>query len=429
MEYRINQPDGTQRLIHDRSFSVRDGEGNVTKVVGLAQDITERKALEEQLLHAQRMEAVGQLTGGVAHDFNNLLGVMIGNTELLGDRIGGDEKAGRNIAALTQAIDRAASLTSRLLAFSRQQKLSPVAADVTDLIGGLKDMLQRTLNETIDLRIDVVPELWPATIDPHQFENALVNLAVNARDAMPQGGKLTIETANVTLDETYAEQQHEVLPGDYVMVAVSDTGTGMPPEVLEKVFEPFFTTKEFGKGSGMGLSMVYGFVKQSNGHITIYSEIGHGSTVKFFMPRSHEAAAKQAAWDDPPEFAGGSERILVVEDEESVREISVSILKNQGYDVVEAADGKQAIRLLKNGDPFDLLFIDVVLPGGLNGVEFAEQAKRIQPGVKTLYTTGYAENAVVHYGRLAPGVTMVNKPYRRAELLEKVRNILDDTTT
>jgi PAS domain S-box-containing protein len=424
-EYRFLKPDGQVTWVYGQSSPELDGDGEIIGHVGTVTDITELKALEEQLLHAQRMEAVGQLTGGVAHDFNNLLGVMIGNTEMLGDRIGGDAKAGHNIAALTQAIDRASSLTSRLLAFSRQQKLSPVAADVTELIGGLKDMLQRTLGETVDLRVDVTPDLWPATIDPPQFENALVNLAVNARDAMAQGGKLTIETANVTLDETYAEQHEEVTPGDYVMAAVSDTGTGMAPEVLEKVFEPFFTTKDVGKGSGLGLSMVYGFVKQSNGHVTIYSETGHGTTVKLYMPRYHEAAAKQAARDDPPEFAPGSERILVVEDDEGMREISVTILKDQGYEVVEAADGGQAIRHLENGDPFDLLFTDVVLPGGLNGVEIAEQAKRIQPGIKVLYTTGYAENAVVHHGRLAPGVTLVNKPYRRAELLEKVRAILD----
>lgn len=232
------------------------------------------------------MEVVGQLTGGVAHYFNNLLCVIIGNAEMLEDRVGDDEKAKHNIEALIKAIDSAASLTNRLLAFSRQQILSPVSTDITDLVSSLEDMLQRTLGETIDLKVGGTPDLWLATIDPHQFENALVNLAINAREAMPQGGSLTIETANVTLGETNAEQQEEVTAGDYVKVAVSDTGTGMPPEVLDKVFEPFFTTKEVGEGSGLGLSMVYGFAKQSNGHITISSEVGHGTTVKLYMPRS-----------------------------------------------------------------------------------------------------------------------------------------------
>ena len=320
-------------------------------------------------------------------------------------------------------------MTQRLLAFSRQTTLSPVAARVSDLIGSLRDLLQRTLGETVDLRVEVAPHLWIATIDSHQFENALVNLAVNARDAMPQGGTLTIETANVTLGETHAEQYEEVTPGDYVQVAVSDTGTGMPPEVLEKVFEPFFTTKDVGEGSGLGLSMVYGFVKQSKGHITIYSEVGHGTTVKLYMPRSVEDLLQEGTKDDTQEYALGSERILVVEDDEHLRVVPVRTLRNQGYEVVEAGDGKEAIKHLKDGRAFDLLFTDVVLPGGMNGVEIAEEAKRIHPNIKVLFTTGYAENAVVHNGMLDPGVTLVNKPYRRVALLEKVRAILDSEDT
>jgi PAS domain S-box-containing protein len=398
--------------------------GGSESFIGSITDLTELKVLETQLRQSQKMEAVGQLTGGIAHDFNNLLAVMLGNTEMLGDSID-DEKAKHNIEALIKAVGRAESLTNRLLAFSRQQTLSPVAAYVTDLIGGLEDMLRRTLGETVDLRVEAGLDLWPATIDPHQFENALVNLAVNARDAMPQGGRLTVEIANVTLDETHAAQYEEVTPGDYVMVAVSDTGAGMPPEVLEKVFEPFFTTKEVGEGSGLGLSMVYGFVKQSNGHVTIDSEAGHGTKVELYMPRSREAVTRKDAAKDTPKFAPGSERILVVEDDESVREIPATILRDHGYVVVEAADAKQAIRHLKDGKPFDLLFTDVILPGGMNGVEIADQAKTLQPGIKVLYTTGYAENLVVHHGRLDPDKTLVNKPYRRAELLEKVRSMLD----
>jgi len=303
--------------------------------------------------------------------------------------------------------------------------LSPDAVDVTGLIGSLENMLQRALGETVDLRVEAAPDLWLATIDAHQLKDALVNLALNARDAMPQGGKLTFETANVTLDETYAEQNQEVTSGDYVQVAVSDTGAGIPPEVLEKVFEPFFTTKEVGKGSGLGLSMVFGFAKQSKGHITIYSEVGHGTTVKLYIPRSEEDFVQAGAKDDMHEFAQGSERILVVEDDENVRRDPVIFLRDQGYEVVEAGDGKEAIERLKDGLPFDLLFTDVVLPGGMNGVEIAEQAKRINPGIKVLFTTGYAENAIVHHGKLDAGETLVNKPYRQAELLGKVRAMLD----
>ena len=286
-------------------------------------------------------------------------------------------------------------------------------------------MLRRTLEESIDLTIVGTPGLWPATIDPHQFENALVNLAINARDAMLQGGTLVIETANVTLDETYAAQHQEVTPGDYVKVSVSDTGAGMSPEVLEKAFEPFFTTKEVGKGSGLGLSMVYGFAKQSNGHVTIYSEISHGTTIKLYLPRSMEVAAPKNAKFNRTESRRGSQRILVVEDDENVRQASVGILHSQGYEVVEASDGKEAIKHLQGDQPFDLLFTDVVLPGGMNGMEIAAQAKRLQPNIKILYTSGYAEHALVHNGRLDHGVALVNKPYRRTELLDKVQAMLD----
>jgi PAS domain S-box-containing protein len=298
-----------------------DASGEVSSINGTARDITAKKLLEQKLLGSQRLEAIGQLTGGVAHDFNNLLAVMIGNAEALEDRIGDDEKAKQHVEALIKAVDRGSSLTTRLLAFSRQQPLVPEPTDISSLITSLDDMLKRTLGETIDLRVFSTQNLWPGIIDASQLEHALVNLAINARDAMPEGGTLTIETANATLDETYAEQYEEVTLGDYVMVDVSDTGTGIPPEILEKVFEPFFTTKDVGEGSGLGLSMVYGFAKQSNGHITIYSEVGHGTTVKLYMPRSQEVVAQQDSKDDLTEFARGSERILVVEDDAGVREV------------------------------------------------------------------------------------------------------------
>ncbi len=399
--------------------------GDRKSFIGSITDLTELKALEQQLLHAQRMEAVGQLTGGVAHDFNNLLAIMIGNVQFLEDRAGEDEESKEFIGEIKAAIDQGSSLTSRLLAFSRKTTLAPVATDVSDLIGGLHGMLQRTLGETVELKVERTADRWTAMIDPHQLENALVNLAINARDAVPKGGTLTIEAANVTLDKTYAEQYEEVTPGEYIKVAVSDTGTGMTPEVLKKVFEPFFTTKEAGKGSGLGLSMIHGFVKQSMGHITIYSEVDHGTTVKLYMPRSQEGATKIDTEDEALDFARGSERILVVEDDPGVRKVPVAILRNQGYEVAEAGNGEEAIDHLKTGQAFDLLFTDIVLPGGMNGVEIAEAAKRLQPNIKVLYTTGYAENAVIHTGQLDPGVALVNKPFRRDELLEKVRAMLN----
>lgn len=392
----------------------------------LATDITERKTVEEQLRRGQRMEAVGQLTGGVAHDFNNLLYVMIGNAELLESAIGDDPDAQKNLEAIKLSVNRASSLTQRLLAFSRQQALSPIVAEVTRLIGGLEELLDRTLGEAVDLDVTVTPDLWSATIDQHQFENALVNLAINARDAMPKGGSLKIRTANVTLDEAFAARHEEVTPGDYVKVSVRDTGVGMSPDVLKKVFEPFFTTKDIGEGSGLGLSMVYGFVKQSEGHITIRSDMGHGATVNLYMPRSLEIANANNIVADAPEFATGSERILVLEDDLNVRKVVVSILSNQGYEVAEAEDGEDAINNLKNGGAYDLLFTDILLPGGMNGVEIAEEVKSIQPDIKILYTTGYAENTVIRKGQLDPGVTLLQKPYPRAELLAKTRLALDN---
>ncbi len=375
------------------------------------------------------MEAVGQLTAGVAHDFNNLLAAIVGNTEIIEDKIGNDEEGKFHVDAVLQASDRAASLTDRLLAFSRQQALSPVATDVSELIGGIEDLLRRTLGETIDLRINVPTDIRPVMIDPHQFENALINLAINARDAMTTGGALTIETANVALDESYTDQEHEVVPCDYVTVAVSDTGSGMTPEVLDRVFEPFFTTKEVGKGSGLGLSMVFGFAKQSGGHEPIYSEVGHGSTIKLCLPCSPNEADRRDGNNEEIDRAHGSARILIVEDNENVRAVPVNILRNQGYQVVEANDGAEAIALLEDVQSFDLLFTDVVLPGGMNGVDIAERAKQIQPNIKVVYTTGYTETAAVHNGTLDATAVLISKPYRRAELLDKIQLVLADSET
>lgn len=401
-----------------------DSNGENVTLSGIARDITERKSLEEQLLQSQKMEVIGHLAGGVAHDFNNLLGVMIGNAELLLGQIGNNEKVTRYAKAIIRAVERGSALTQRLLAFSRKQTLSPQPTAINGLVLGLEEMLQRTLGETVKLHVRPGSGSCEALIDPHQFENALINLAVNSRDAMPSGGVLTIETAKTTLDEAYAKQHKEVTPGDYIKVSVHDNGVGMTPEVLEKVFDPFFTTKDVGQGSGLGLSMVYGFVKQSNGHVTLNSDPGLGTTVELYLPSSQEAPHKESITHKAAELARGSERILVVEDDNDLREIPASILSDQGYEVIEASNGDEAIKCLQ-GQQFDLLFTDVVLPGGMNGVEIADQAKLIQPDIKVLYTSGYAEDTVAQMSEMKPDVTLIHKPYHREQLLGKVRNILD----
>jgi PAS domain S-box-containing protein len=420
--------EGTENnLLHARisGSPIYDEDGTFLGHRGVASNITEIREAEDLLRRAQKMEAVGQLTGGIAHDFNNLMAVMVGNAEMLVDIVGHDETASRNVEAIIQSVERGSSLTSRLLAFSRQQSLSPIAADVSQLIVDLEDMLRRTLGEATDLKVETASNLWHALIDPHQFENALLNLAINARDAMSGGGTLVIETNNVTFDADYAKSHEEVQPGEYVAIAVSDTGSGMVPDVLEKAFDPFFTTKEVGKGSGLGLSMVYGFAKQSNGHLAIYSEADQGTTVRLYLPRG---AGTQVPIDDDVEEAipeRGNESILLVEDDPGVRAVSVKMLRAQGYRIVEAGDGKEAIALLEGNQRFDLLFTDIVLPGGMNGIEIVEAAQKLRPGMKVLYTTGYAEGAVAHNDELALNADVVNKPYRRSELLEKVRATLD----
>jgi len=430
----MRHKDGHVVVTSTNASYYRDAQGNILGVEGISRDTTDQrkaetalKEHEEALRRAQRMETVGQLTGGIAHDFNNLLGIMVGNTEMLKDKIAGDKDGQEYLDDLKWAVDRAASLTSRLLAFSRKQTLSPVAVNFNDLIDSLDDLLRRTLGETIILKIHPTPGLWLVTIDPHQFENTLVNLALNARDAMPKGGTLTIEAANVTLDETYAQQYDDVVSGDYVKIAVSDTGTGMPPEVQKKVFEPFFTTKDVGKGSGLGLSMVYGLILQSKGHITIYSEEDLGTTVSLYIPRSGEASAKETTSNGSQEIEMGSERILIVEDDARVRKIPARILKDQGYDVEEAENGREALEHLRGDRPIDLLFTDMVLPGGMNGAQIAEEAVRLQPNIKVIYATGYAEHSDILNG-LAAFTVLVNKPYSREDLLVKVRAVLDNDT-
>jgi signal transduction histidine kinase len=387
----------------------------------------ELREREEALRQAQKMEVVGQLTGGVAHDFNNLLQVVVGNLEILQRNL--PEEAGRLRRAAENAMSgarRATTLTQRLLAFSRRQPLDPRPLDPNKLIADMSDLFHRTLGEAISVETVFAAGLWRVEADANQLESALLNLAVNARDAMPDGGKLTIETANARIDEGYAATHVEVSPGQYVVICVSDTGVGMDKATLSRVFEPFFTTKEPGKGTGLGLSMVYGFVKQSGGHVKIYSEPGIGTTVKIYLPRLLGGSEE----DEPvaativPE-GSREETILVVEDDDDVRAHSVEILRELGYRVVEAHDGPSALRLLERQTRVDLLFSDVILPGGMDGAEMARQALAKHPRLKVLFTTGYARDAIVHQGRLDRGVQLITKPFTYADLAQKVRDVLD----
>ena len=387
------------------------------------QDVSDRIVLEEQLQQSQRLESVGQLTGGIAHDFNNLLTVILGNAELLSEILKPDPKLQHLAEMIGSAAQRGADLTQRLLAFARRQALDPEAVEVNQLIATMDGLLRRTLGEHIEIEIGRRAGLWPALVDPAQLESALLNLCLNARDAMVQGGRLTIETANTHLSQDYADQHVEVVPGQYVMVAVSDTGLGIAPENLERVFEPFFTTKETGKGTGLGLSMVYGFIKQSEGHIKIYSELGQGTTIKMYLPRFWGDTEPQPRQVDRS-VVGGSELILLVEDEELVRRYAHDQLVNLGYRVLVATNGPTALILLRQRDDIDLLFTDVVMPGGMSGRELAYLARRFRPGLNVLYTSGYTENAIVHHGRLDPGVQLLSKPYGRAELSQKIRDAL-----
>jgi PAS domain S-box-containing protein len=389
-------------------------------------DVTEFKRLREQLHYAQKMETVGQLTGGIAHDFNNLLTVVLGNTELLIDHLQSAPELLRLAETARGGATRAAELTRRLLAFSRRQALKPAVFDLNHLVTGMTGLLQRTLGEQVELRTRLVDDLWPALADPAQVESVVLNLAVNARDAMAGGGQLTISTGNVELDEAYARAHEEVKPGPYALLSVTDTGSGMAPEVAARAFEPFFTTKEVGKGTGLGLSMVYGFLKQSGGHVALYSELGLGTTVNVYLPRAEAGAASPAAGEPRAlPVTGGKETLLVVEDDAMVRAFVIEQLRALGYAVVEASSGAAALTLLDSGRPVDLLFTDVVMPGGMTGFELADAAHERRPGLRILFTSGYAEEAMRQQGRLRPGMQLLSKPYPKAALAAAIRALLD----
>ncbi len=393
-----------------------------------------RKKAEELLRQAQKMEAVGQLTGGVAHDFNNLLTIMQGGLEMIGRQVpilDASPAASRIVRGkdmALEAVQRATRLTERLLAFARQQPLEPKAIDANRLVAGVCELLRRMVGETVALETVLSAGLWITQADVNQLENAILNLVLNARDAMPSGGKVTIETTNAHLDDAYVRKLAEpVKAGQYVMISVSDTGSGMDANTQQRAFEPFFTTKGVGKGTGLGLSQVYGFVRQSTGHVAIYSEVGEGTTVKIYLPRYHgeEDVAEESRRSTSDRQSLGAETILVVEDDEALRLYTVEILSDLGYSVLEAASAAAALEIIGRGPDIDLLFTDIVMPGGMNGRQLGDEAMRQKPKLKVLFTTGYTANAIVHHGRLDPDVELISKPFTYETLGRKIRTILD----
>jgi signal transduction histidine kinase/CheY-like chemotaxis protein len=398
------------------------------KAEAMVRRFQEMEATEAQVRQAQKMEAVGQLTGGVAHDFNNILTVITGSIEMLSDGVKDRPLLAQITAMIGAAATRGADLTRHLLAFARQQPLQPRSTDINALLVDVAGLLRPTLGAQIEIEAMLANDAAPVLIDASQLSTAILNLALNARDAMPEGGKLTLETKNVVLDADYAALNNEVQPGNYVMIAVSDTGEGIPGPLLDKVFEPFFTTKGIGKGSGLGLSMVYGFVKQSNGHIKIYSEEGHGTTVKLYLPQA--SCAPDIDADAPFTELGiieneqGDEAILIVEDDLLVRDYVVAQIERLGYRTLAAGNAAEALSIIDGPEHIDLLFTDVMMPGGMNGRQLAIEAQKRRPGLKVLYTSGYTENAIVHHGRLDAGVLLLPKPYLSSDLARGIRTAL-----
>jgi len=426
LENRVKHLDGTWRWIAWTLSLDPDTE----RIHGVGRDVTSDRETQEALRHAeealrvaQKMEAIGKLTGGVAHDFNNLLQVIGGNLQLLADDVAGSERPSQRVRNALAGVARGAKLASQLLAFGRRQPLAPKVVNLGRFVRGLDDMLRRALGDGIEIETIVSGGLWNTLVDPFQVENALLNLAINARDAMDGHGKLTIEAGNASLDDAYAKRHADVVPGQYVMVAVTDTGSGMSADVQEHVFEPFFTTKPEGQGTGLGLSMVYGFVKQSGGHVKIYSEPGHGTTIRLYLPRVREEEDLETDVDAGP-AKGGAETILVVEDDEDVRTTVVEMLSSLGYRVLKAKDAQSALAIVESGVPIHLIFTDVVMPGPLRSTELARKARERQPGIAVLFTSGYTDNAIVHAGRLDEGVELLSKPYSQEALSRKIQHTL-----
>ncbi len=446
---------GEQRYVEASIEAERDKNGRVAALFGICQDISERRALERKFLQAQKMEAVGQLTGGIAHDFNNLLMIVMGNLQLVDQLVKTDERAAKRIKAAIDAADRGSELTKRLLAFSRQQTLLSTQVDLNHQVPRMRDMLRQAVGETVELKIVPPAGVWPVNADLTQLETAVLNLCINARDAMkPKGGSLTIEVGNVTLDHSYCLQNDEVMPGDYAMIAVTDTGCGIPKENVDKVFQPFFTTKAPEAGSGLGLSMIYGFVKQSGGHIKIYSEVGHGTSVKIYLPRAKaEVPAAPAVETAPaaaraiappadvlaspppepvapfaPEAPGETSPhkpvVLVVEDNDAVRDVAAAMIEDMGFETLQASNGNEALRIIEQRQDIDLVLSDVIMAGGMNGPELASKALKVRPQLKLLFMSGYAPGSVRQIQELPKSFDLVNKPFTRNDLTAKVMRAL-----
>lgn len=431
LENRYRRKDGDYRWFSWTAVPDAD------RIQAVGRDVTAEKEAaqtlaetEEALRQAQKMEAVGQLTGGIAHDFNNLLTGIVGSLDLMQTRItqGRTDTIEKYAKAAMSSANRAAALTHRLLAFARRQPLDPKPVNANTLVTSLEDLLRRTIGEAISLEIVTSGGLWPTLCDPPQLESAILNLAINGRDAMPDGGKLTIETCNTHLDRAYAKLHPGVVPGQYICICVTDTGSGMPPEVIARAFDPFFTTKPLGEGTGLGLSMIYGFARQSGGQVRIYSELGSGTTMCLYLPRSHDAEDEEPERTPVPEpgVVTSGKTVLVVDDEPAVRALVIDTLTDLGHDVIEAGDGPSAVVLLESDRHIDLLITDVGLPKGMNGRQVADAARVMRPDLKILFITGYAENAAVGNGLLAPGMHILTKPFAMDVLTNRIQQLTDD---
>lgn len=423
--FRVVRPDGETRWVRSRAFPVIDEVGRVTRIVGLSEDVTEQRATEQALVHSQRMEAVGRLAGGVAHDFNNLLTVILAEAQLMEDAHPAESTTAESVKQILDAANRAAVLTGQLVAFSRRQLIKPTVFRLNELVADMETMLRRIIGEDVRLATHLAPDAGHVEADQGQVEQVVVNLIINSRDAMPGGGELSLTTTNEHLDEEYAKTREEVTPGEYVKLTVSDTGTGMTRDVASRAFDPFFTTKPRGQGSGLGLSTSYGIVKQSRGHITLYSEPGIGTTVAAFLPRVYPQGDADPVPAAPAVPGGGTETVLVVEDETPVRDVVLRSLRTRGYEVLEARDGAGALELIERYEgEIHLLLTDVVLPG-IGGRELAEQVVTLRPDIGVLYMSGYTDDVILHHNLRSGDFDLLQKPFTATSLAAKVRDVLD----